>query len=188
MASTSNPLEAAGNSPTADSSEVRPPTQSHMGNVVIHSSPLAVASGVRRAVLLSGRGEPEARFLVGGSGFEHAVASFFRRSRLRDDHRERLVEPFSDRLERAVHPVRIGVVEEERAQRVGGRSERAGNELGPEGRPPDADHEEVGEPLGARGADLALVHIARELHDARPRPRDRVADRHGRARAGLRSQ
>ena len=41
IARMSMPCKAAGKSPTAESSEVRPPTQSDIGNVVIQPSDLA---------------------------------------------------------------------------------------------------------------------------------------------------
>ena len=47
--SVSKPWSAAGSMPTAHSSLVRPPTQSHMGNRAIHPSFLAVRSSFEPA-------------------------------------------------------------------------------------------------------------------------------------------
>ena len=118
----SMPCSAAGRRPTADSSLVRPPTQSHMGNRARKPS----ADGVLVQVAALARdgdrvlAERKAQALVLGLCLEHAVARLFRAAALGDDHGERLAKSVADGVENAVDAVGVGVVEEEGLHAVAG--------------------------------------------------------------------
>ena len=93
------------------------------------------------------KSSPRAR--VGGRRLEHAVARLRGAAGLRDDDDERLGEPLAEAGEHAVDAVGVGVVEEVRASaRSSGAAEGVGDELRPERRAADADHEQVAEALG----------------------------------------
>ena len=137
--SMSSPCSAAGSRPTAESTLVRPPTQSHIGKRA--SQPSATAGLVeRRADAGDGHGVPgevEAGGAEGGRGGQHAVARLRRAAALGDDHDERLGERGPEPREGAGDAVRVGVVEEVGRQPVlAGLAEGVGHELGPSAEPP----------------------------------------------------
>jgi hypothetical protein len=131
--------------------------------------------GGREAIelaVLAGHGdrvtsELEPRRRVRMRRLEHPVAGFLGAAGLADDDRQRPRELGADRAERSVHPVRVGVVEEEGTHRIGGRAKGLGDELRPERRAPDAHDQKVPEAIGFLWPDLAAVHVGGESVDRR---------------------
>ena len=136
-ASMSTPWRAAGTRPTTLMTEVRPPTQSDMGNRL--SQPWAAASlssfepGPVTATAWCGN---EAGAGEGGFGVEHAVAGFRGAAGLGDDDGERGGEFRADVGEDALHAVGIGVVEEGDGHRRAGPASASATNCGPRAEPP----------------------------------------------------
>ena len=179
---TSIPWSAAGSRPTALVSEVRPPTQSHIGKRA--RKPCSTGLPVEGAAVLGDRhrvgAEVEAAGGVGGRRLEHAVPGLGGAARFRDDDGQRLGQAAAEAAEHAVEAVGVGVVEEVGGQAVARAAEGVGDELRAERRPADADDQDVAEPLGARRLHPPVVHPRGEVEDARLR----VADGGGDLRRG----
>ena len=180
------PWRVAGKSPTADISEVRPPTQSHIGNRSRKPCSTAKRSSLLPSSVTATAWGPSFRPAAVGRGrLEHAVSRLGRAAGLRDHDRERRPQAGTQPPQHAVDPVRIGVVEEMRPEPVRLASERVRDELGPEGRAPDPDREEIGESLGLVRPDLPLVHGIGEGEDPGQGLPDRAGDLGGRGEIGV---
>ncbi len=151
---TSIPWSAAGRRPTALVTDVRPPTQSHIGNRARKPCSRACRSSALPSWVIATAWAPKSRprARVGGRRLDHAVAGLGRAPGLRDDDGERLGEAVAEPSEHAVEAVGVGVVEEVRRQAVAEAAEGVGHELRAEGRPADADDEHAPEALGAPAA------------------------------------
>ena len=139
------PCSAAGSSPTALVSEVRPPTQSHMGKrsrkpVCRACSSRALPSPRDRHGL---RTEVQALGAEGGRGLEHAVARLRSAPGFRDHDGQGLAEGLPEPAENAVGAVGVGVVEEMGREAIPGPAQRIGHELRAESRAADSDDEQV---------------------------------------------
>ena len=165
----SSPCSAAGSRPTADSSLVRPPTQSHIGNRA--SQPSAVGglvqlrAGLVTATACVAKSRPGG--LVGVGDQQHAVARLRRAAALGgDDARASRGSRPAELAQHAVDAVRVGVVDEVDPHPVGGRvAQRVGHELRPERRAADADAQHAGEPRRRRRPDLPAVDAGGERLD-----------------------
>jgi len=83
--------------------------------------------------------------LIGGPGFQHAVAGLLGGAALGDDDGQGSGQVAAQFVQDPVKAVRIGVVQKVRFQGVAGAGEGIGHELGTQGRTADADDQQAGE-------------------------------------------
>ena len=102
--------------------------------------------------------EVEAQRFVGRRRLEHAVTGLRRPSGLGDHHRQRGTEVLSQRQQRAIDAVGVGVVQEMRLDTVTWTAQGVGNELRAQGGAADSDHQQPVESVRRRRPDLPLVH------------------------------
>ena len=168
--SMSRPCKAAGSRPTADSSLVRPPTQSYMGNRASQPSLAAVWSIFEPDIVIAtaclGKSSPAA--WKASATREHAVAGFRRPAALGGDHAKRFRELAVQPTEGAIDAVRVRVVDEVHPHLVRGRlAEGVGDEHRAQCRPADSDAKHAGISLRLHRSDLSRMDSGGERLDVR---------------------
>ncbi len=166
-----DPLEGGGQE--ADRAEFARPASDPVPHGEAGEPALADRRGIE---LRSGAGDRhevlrdlEAGGLERRGRLEHAVSGLGCSARFRDDDDQRLAEAAADVREHGVDAVRIRVVEEVDGHLVAGApeaAERLADELGPEGRAADPDHEQFAEFSGGSG-DFPPVDLSGEFLDRR---------------------